>query len=186
MSSAASKPQNREAEDFYATPVSVVRQLLAVEAFEGSIWEPCCGNGAISTVLEAASYSVVSTDLMDRGYGCPFIDFLMETRTLGANIVTNPPFADAPAFVRKALALCGGKVAFLLKLGFLEGPTKQDLHRRLSRVWVIRRRVTFLKGGREHTRSQGKGGIHTYAWFIFDPSHTGAPTIGWLEGEPCK
>ncbi len=77
-------------------------------------------------------------------------------------------------------------VAMLLKIGFLEGPTKADLHAKLARVWVIRRRVTFLKGGKEHTRSAGKGGIHTYAWFIWESGHEGPATLGWLEGEPCK
>jgi len=40
-----------------------------VESFEGQIWEPACGDGAISRVLEAAGYQVISTDLIDRGYG---------------------------------------------------------------------------------------------------------------------
>jgi len=46
-----------------------VRALLSVETFEGSIWEPACGDGAISKVLLAAGFDVVSTDLIDRGFG---------------------------------------------------------------------------------------------------------------------
>lgn len=80
----------------------------------------------------------------------------------------------------------GGKVAMLLKIGFLEGPTREDIHTHLARVWVIRRRVTFLKGGKEFSRSNGKGGIHTYAWFIWDRNHTGPVSLGWLAGEACK
>jgi len=186
MGASVNKPASREADDFYATPKSAIEQLLEVEAFDGPIWEPCCGNGALSSVMLDAGYEVVSTDLVDRGYGSGGIDFLMEYRALARNIVTNPPFSDGPAFVRHALSLATGKVAVLLKIGFIEGPTKQDLHEKLSRVWVIRRRVTFLKGGREHVRSAGKGGIHTYAWFVWDPAHSGPPVVGWLEGEPCK
>lgn len=55
--------------DFYPTPPEAVRALLSVEAFEGSIWEPACGDGAISKVLLAAGFDVVSTDLIDRGFG---------------------------------------------------------------------------------------------------------------------
>ena len=55
--------------DFYPTPPEAVRALLSVETFEGSIWEPACGDGAISKVLLEAGHEVVSTDLIDRGYG---------------------------------------------------------------------------------------------------------------------
>lgn len=55
--------------DFYPTPPEAVRALLSVETFEGSIWEPACGDGAISKVLLDAGHEVVSSDLIDRGYG---------------------------------------------------------------------------------------------------------------------
>ena len=55
--------------DFYPTPPEAIRALLSVETFEGSIWEPACGDGAISKVLLEAGHEVVSTDLIDRGYG---------------------------------------------------------------------------------------------------------------------
>jgi hypothetical protein len=63
-----------------------------VETFEGSIWEPACGDGAISKVLEAAGYTVISTDLVDRGYGHGGHDFLKSETPLGRNIITNPPY----------------------------------------------------------------------------------------------
>jgi hypothetical protein len=34
--------------DYYPTPPEAVRALLGVEQFEGTIWEPACGDGAIS------------------------------------------------------------------------------------------------------------------------------------------
>lgn len=186
MGHAAAAPVDRQKDDFYATPRAAIEQLLQVERFDGPVWEPACGNGAISSILQEHGYEVASSDLVERGYGAAGIDFLMEYKTQAPNIVTNPPFTLGTDFVRQALRLATGKVAMLLKIGFLEGPTKADLHECLSRVWVIRRRVTFLKNGIEHARSAGKGGIHTYAWFVWDKAHSGAPVIGWLEGEPCK
>src|ERR1700674_3667292 len=62
--------------DFYPTPPEAVRALLSVEQFDGTIWEPACGYGAISRELEAHGHSVVSTDLIDRGYGQSGSDFL--------------------------------------------------------------------------------------------------------------
>ena len=65
--------------EFYPTPPEATRALLSVETFDGFIWEPACGRGAISTVLETAGYQVVSTDLIQRDYGAGGIDFLRET-----------------------------------------------------------------------------------------------------------
>lgn len=183
---AAAAPITREKDDFYATPRSAIAQFLQVESFDGAIWEPACGDGAISRALQDARYQVVSTDLVDRGFGMAGVDFLMEWEAAAPNVVTNPPFKLGTEFARHALRLCSGKVALLLKIGFLDGPTRTDLHDRLARVWVMRRRVTFLKNGREFIRSEGKGGIHVYAWFVWDQQHHGPPSIGWLEGEACK
>jgi hypothetical protein len=110
----------------------------------------------------------------------------MEQTALARNVCTNPPFKLGTEFATHALGLVPGKVAMLLKIGFLEGPTREALHHSLARVWVIRRRVTFLKAGREFSRSNGKGGIHTYAWFVWDRTHRGPVALGWLPGEPCK
>ena len=67
---------DREANDFYATSRSVIEALLKVEKFEGDIWEPCCGEGHISKVLLEQGYNVKSSDLIDRDYGTPHIEFL--------------------------------------------------------------------------------------------------------------
>lgn len=179
---------DRHKDDFYATPRSAIEQLLDVERFDGPIWEPACGDGAISKVLQERGHSVVSTDLVDRGFGLGGVDFTLEQSALAPNVVTNPPFKLATMFARKALELSPKKVALLLKIGFLEGPTRSDLFDAapLARIWVIRRRVSFLRGGTEAVSMNGKGGMVAYAWFVWDKDHSGPPTIGWLEGEPCK
>ena len=97
--------ENREKDDFYPTPEPATRALLRSETFGPRIWEPACGDGAISRVLEQAGHEVISTDLFDRGFGEARIDFLMERRLLAPHIVTNPPFKLAEAFVRHALDL---------------------------------------------------------------------------------
>lgn len=82
----------RAAYEFYPTPPEATRALLSVESFEGDIWEPACGDGAISKVLKAAGYQVVSTDLINRGYGAGGHNFLKSDKTLAKNIITNPPY----------------------------------------------------------------------------------------------
>ena len=54
---------HRAAFEFYPTPPEATLALLSVERFEGAIWEPACGQGHISKVIETAGHTVVSTDL---------------------------------------------------------------------------------------------------------------------------
>jgi hypothetical protein len=105
--------------DLYETPRGATLALLDVESFDGTIWEPANGQGAISNVLRAAGYRVVATDLVD--YDCPDatggVDFLAQSSAPAGvtTILTNPPFMHANAFVRHALALAP-RVVMLLRL----------------------------------------------------------------------
>lgn len=68
--------QERELNDFYATEPKAVGLLLQREKFSEKIWEPACGQGHISKVLMAHGYKVLSSDLVNRGYGYTGVDFL--------------------------------------------------------------------------------------------------------------
>ena len=90
--------ENREYGDFYPTPIRATKELLKVEKFDGIIWECACGNGAISKVIEKENIKVISSDILDYGYGETNIDFLNDTNLFNKfdfkadNIITNPPF----------------------------------------------------------------------------------------------
>jgi hypothetical protein len=179
----------REQDDFYPTPAEGTRALLAVERFEGAIWEPACGDGAMVRVLEAGGYEVRASDLVDRGFGVAGHDFLMEWRPRAPNIVTNPPFKNSEAFVRKALELTdprnfahvGGKVAMLLRLAWLEGRARRALFESspLARVWVFAGRLSMARGG-DAALLGSNGGMMPFAWFVWEHGHVGAPTLGWI------
>ncbi|MCB1510391.1 MAG: hypothetical protein KDJ36_05765 [Hyphomicrobiaceae bacterium] len=124
---------NRAAWEFYPTPPSATHALLNAERFNGSIWEPACGQGHISKVLEAHGYGVHSTDLVNHGYGSTGHDFLEAKDAQATNIVTNPPYGRglADAFLRHALELTaatGGKVAFLCAIQSLCHPLRHGLY----------------------------------------------------------
>lgn len=167
-----------EKDHFYPTPPGGTRALLSVETFDGPIWEPACGEGHMSRELEAAGYEVVSTDLVDRGYGTPRVDFLMEWQARAPNIVTNPPFKLGEQFARHALRLTTGKVALLCRLMWLEGSERRKMFESapLARVWVFSKRIGFLRNEIATT-----GGMVPYAWFVFEHGHAGPPTLGWIE-----
>lgn len=44
--------KNRNKHDFYPTPEIATVRFLEAERFEGEIWEPACGDGAMSRVIE--------------------------------------------------------------------------------------------------------------------------------------
>lgn len=173
---------HRVPHDYYPTPPEGTRALLSVERFAGPIWEPACGDGAISKVLAAHGYNVVSTDLIQRSYGIGSVNFLTETTTRARNIVTNPPYGSglADAFVQHALRLTapvGGTVAMLLNLASLAHPAR---HHRWTRhppaaIYILDD-LTCWPNGVE----RGFAAEHRYCWAVWKPSHVGRPTLWWL------
>lgn len=172
--------QGRQPHDFYPTPREATESLLSVETFVGNVWEPACGDGAISKVLAERGIDVVSTDLIDRGYGKSPVDFLLcDESRLADNVITNPPYTLAEEFVRKALSVSSRKVALLLKLAFLEGVSRKPLFETtpLASVHVFSRRLTMTRNGELRTG----GGMIAFAWFVWDHSHHGRPLINWID-----
>ena len=164
--------------DFYPTPGWATRALVDNEPFDGEIWEPACGDGAMATILAEAGNPVFASDLYDRGFGEPGIDFLSSQRDAD-NIVTNPPYNSAEGFVTVAHRLAKKKFALLLRLAFLEGGNRQRTifsSNPPARVWVFSERITFYPAG----AVQKGSGTTAYAWFVWDKSHVGPTELKWL------
>ena len=200
-------PEEREAFDYYATDPRAVEMLLELEQFSPVIWEPACGEGHISKVLQAHGYEVISTDLIYRGFGDPEpLDFLKETLDdFEGDIITNPPYSMGLEFVQRALESVrpGGKVAMFLKVQFLEGQKRGEffMHTPPRKVYISRSRLACYKNG---VSSSGipprkvyisrsrlacyKNGDMTgkpesaiaYAWYVWEKGFTGDPVIKWF------
>lgn len=171
----------RQREDYYATEPKATRLLLNLEHFQGPILEPSCGEGHISKELIRGGYDVVSRDLVNRGYG-DVADFLaLDNIEWNGDIVTNPPYAYAQEFVEKALQIIpeGHKVAFFLKLTFLEGKGRRHLFQTQPpvRVWVSSSRLLCAMNGEFEKLS---GSATAYAWFIWEKGYKGDTIIKWF------
>lgn len=168
------RPEN----DFYPTPPEAVEALLAVEKFDGLIWEPACGDGAICKVLESHGHDVLATDLIYRGHGEGDHDFFASPHR-AANIITNPPYKLGERFVRHSLSRTTGKVAMLMKLAFLEGAKRKSLYETtpIKAVYVFSKRLSLYRNG---VKGEYSSGMIAYAWLVWDHSHKGPPTLGWL------
>jgi hypothetical protein len=167
-----------EGPDFYPTPAWATWALVEQESFEGTIWEPACGDGSMSQVLATTGCEIISTDLYDRGFGVAGEDFLTSGR-VADNIVTNPPYNSAEAFVDKGLQSATRKVALLLRLAFLEGGNRYRTifrDRPPARVWVFSERITFYPKG----MVQKGSGTTAYAWFVWDKASAGSPELRWI------
>lgn len=171
--------------EFYPTPPQGIRALLSVEAFDGSIWEPACGDGAIARELIAAGYDVVSTDVADYGYGTPAIDFLKEPRSRAKHIVTNPPYGRglADRFIGHALTLTratGGSVAMLMDLTSLCHPSRHSkfINTPPSAIYGLDELVCYPAG--DPRPYANKKLWRRYCWAIWKHGHSGRPSFWWL------
>lgn len=149
----ASRVEPSDSLDFFPTPPWATRALLLdvlgdemVDFPAQSAWEPACGEGHISGVLEERFGTVVATDVHDYSdgerhppgwRGCEdFIDPIdaaeldADLAELGDDaavdwIITNPPFSGdtdrALAFALRALKLARRGVALFVRTQWLEG-----------------------------------------------------------------
>ena len=165
--------------DFFPTPPWATYALIENERFRGETWESACGDGAMSQVLETACKRVISSDLYDRGYGEAGVDFINATRTVN-NIITNPPYNCAEAFVRTGTQQAKQKFALLLRLAFLEGANRANtIFAKVppARVWVFSDRITFYPKGAERKGS----GTTAYAWFVWDKDAPNGTELKWFK-----
>jgi hypothetical protein len=172
--------KNEHPEGFYPTPPRGTRALLTVEAFHGIIWECACGDGAISRVLVAAGLAVLSTDLVDRGYGQGGHNFLDDTTTVVDHVITNPPFGPARGLAAKFVAHAltrirpGGKVCMLLRIGWGSAAGHQHLMAKCARKYRITPRLPMHRGGYTGKRNSPQLDC---AWYVFTNEHSGPTTL---------
>lgn len=180
--------QERQNHDYYATEPKAMELLLQEEQFSPVVWEPACGEGHLSKVLEKHGYEVINTDLVYRRFGAAqSVDFLKLNRSTDyfeGDIITNPPYKYAKEFVEKALELIddGQKVAMFLKLTFLEGKARKKLFAIAppKRIYVSSSRLQCAKNGDFEKYGKGVGTAIAYAWFVWEKGYKGDPVIKWI------
>lgn len=173
----------RASHDFYRTPSWVTAALLKHVTLRGPVWEPCCGDGAMATVIAGHGHSVVASDIVDRGFGETGVDFFgCESFPSGCGaMVTNPPYSDgtgamAPRvtsqamlrFVRHALTLTGranGQLALLVRFQWSAGQAASNLITSgpFDALIALTRRIRWFDMGEETNNGQ-----HHHAWLFWD------------------
>lgn len=181
MTAASNHSKSERAEnDFYSTDPEAINYLLKHETFNNNIWEPACGDGALSKRLEEFGYNVTSTDLVDRGYGVSGVDFLEQTTRFDGDIITNPPFKLSTDFILKALELTNDKVAFFLKMQFLEGKRRYE---KIFSKYPPKKVLPFVKRincYRNGDLDSIKSSFVFYCWTIWEKDYEGPTTLKWI------
>lgn len=173
--------------DDYPTPAWAIDAILPFLPVGGSVLEPACGAGTVLGRLaylhgapldsmsgleinpvraeeaRAVGYRVTCADALDPETIWPDADL----------ILSNPPFRQAEAFCRKALASVaqGGCVAMLLRLAFLESAARFDFHAQhpVTSLHVFSSRPSFT--------GDGKSDSAAYAWFVWNGTARGIHII---------
>lgn len=135
-----SKDAPRREADFYPTPPDVTHALMrfltsrAILDRRQPIWEPACGDGAITRVItEKYWIHVVSSDIRAEEP----IDFLSTPKQNGFDaIITNPPFNLSEAFIRHAVPQAR-VVAMLLKSQYWHAKSRLQLFELFPPAWVL-------------------------------------------------
>lgn len=169
--------------NLYETPPEAMRALLSLTSFSRKLWEPACGRGAISRMLEDAGYEVELSDLIDYGTADRHgevqrvEDFCATSPRRDdpdrPDIVTNPPYgADLNRFVAHALrAHRPRRMALLLNLNFLCGFDDPERCYAMDEcppatVYVFTRRLPMMhRDGWDGPEASSR--MNT-AWFVWD------------------
>jgi len=175
--------EEREENDYYATDPSATEMLLELEPKLQNVLEPCCGGGHISEVLKYKGINVKSSDLVDRGYGEPGVNFITGYDFWDGDIVTNPPYKYAARFVEHSLSIIpdGRKVVMFLKIQFLESVGRRQLFKDSPPkiVYVSSSRIKCARGGDFEKYSKDSSAAF-YAWYVWEKGFKGDPIIKWF------
>lgn len=180
--------KDRQLNDYYATDPHAL-EIFLDKIYEdkielhNKIWECACGEGHLSEVLKEKGYDVASTDLVDRGYGDDYFDFLKyeSLYPLELDILTNPPYKYAKEFVEKALEIQGNGyyTVMFLKIQFLEGQARQELFKKYPPKYVYvnsARQLCAMNGEFEKYNATAM----CYCWYIWEKGFKGEPIIRWI------
>jgi hypothetical protein len=172
---------NETGKDFYATDPRALEKLLEVEKFE-NVWECADGMGHLCNILREKGILGRHSDIVYRGCeGSEIIDFLKYDGKWEGDIITNPPYKYALEFILKALEIVkdGRKIAFLLRLQFLEGVKRyKELYLKFPPkvIYVFVKRTKCGLNG-DFTKSEN---AISFAWFVWEKGYKGETRIKWL------
>ncbi|RNB59397.1 hypothetical protein EDM57_04445 [Brevibacillus gelatini] len=166
--------------DFYPTPIDVVDKLLIKHKIQdGTILEPCAGNGVIIKSLRNYGYTnkIIANEIRKEEESnlihsgadeITYDDFLLkyEVDKSVKTVITNPPFTYAKEFLEQCFKLYpNAEIIMLLRLAFLESKKRYEFWQQhpVSKLYVLSERPSFTGEGTDAT---------AYAWFVWNEDYS--------------
>lgn len=194
--------KEREALDFYSTPICEVENILEklkLNLSSSTILEPSCGAGHI--VQGILNYSEVNkifaSDIKDRGNilkDSKYQDLLKSGKEYDYlsgeypfvndidYIIMNPPYSVFEPFVLKSLEIAKKGILVLGRLQILEGQKRYNTifkNNPPTDIYVYVDRIACFKNGEETEKINA---IQAYAWYYWNLENEKKETkINWIE-----
>jgi hypothetical protein len=163
---------NRKEGDYYPTPKECTVALMDflyenVDSYFNKgevtrVWEPACGDGAISKIVEGYGNNVLSTDIStEYGEQLDFFDHNFPKdpkRGIFDAIITNPPFKHAEKFILESLKVAP-VVCMLLKSQYWHAKGRLLLFHNNPPKYILP--LTWRPDFLQHTRKAGEKGNPT-------------------------
>lgn len=173
----------RKPADLYPTPIdctySLLPHIVDILPSGSRILEPACADGQMVRPLKEFGYRVTATDLRPEVKGgIGGIDFLDKSYKISNidGVITNPPFAAAEEFIRRALEVAPVAV-MLLKAQYWNTKGRKKLFRdtrplkELNLTW----RPAFLEAER------GSSPLMDCMWVVWVRGHQGSCTTDMID-----
>lgn len=194
------KHKEREALDFYSTPIEEVANILDYMNLDFNnkvVLEPCAGAGHMSKAIwdyindNHMSTVLINTDIKERknqfsddiniGTGEMF-DFLSDDYPINNAdyIIMNPPYSVIEPFVMKALGIADKGVLMLGRLQFLESEKRyENIFKEYppTDVYIYVDRISCYKNG---DTKQKMASVQAYAWFYWDLNNSHITQLHWI------
>lgn len=183
--------------EMFETDAWAADAILDVELMPQLIHDPCCGRGILAGAAKNRGYNVAASDLLNWGYGTPWIDYLDDSsvepflagwtkgtgRALlgqGFGVFMNPPFSLAAEFVRQALALGARKVLCFQRQAWYESDRRDEFWNGMppNRTWTCIDRAETHRIDISPERRRKLSRAYPHAWYVWEPKQP----IGNLSG----
>src|ERR1019366_5252729 len=111
----------RHPDDFYVEPQWLDKRIFEEIKFVGEVVDPCCGLGRIPEAAVCAGHKVRGFDKVKRSFWCKSAEDFLAGGEIFDNIVCNPPYALAQAFINEGRPRSADKVVMILPARFWWG-----------------------------------------------------------------
>ena len=176
--------------DFYETPEDATNKILRQLITDGvlnpqadTLYEPCCGAGAITKVFEQIGFKYQASDIQDADYiiGEKDKDVYKLPDKCCDTVFTNPPYdlMTDENMLAEFLRISRGKVILLLNVFFLSSSKRKEMLQNspLKYIYMHSDRVTMFPYGEEKPKN---GGTKMFCWYVWENGYEGEPIVRWL------